>query len=318
MSCNSTYLLDPKTDYGVKTDEATSLLGEILEDPEAKVVVFSQWLRTHELLAGRLESRRWKYVLFHGGVPGPKRGEIIRRFREDPACRIFLSTDAGGVGLNLQSATAVVIMDQPWNPAVLEQRIGRVHRLGQRRPVRVVHFVSHGTIEHGMLEVLKFKRSMFAGVLDGGEDEVFLGGTRLKKFMESVEKVTGGIPAPMPSEEEGPGDANVVAGDETSEEERTAAVPREERQRSERVAKPREGRGRRREDEVFGELLSAGALFLEKLGRALETPEARKGDLPLPIERDAKTGRTYLKLPVPEPETVRRLAELLGGLIGRR
>src|SRR5207249_3848314 len=82
-------------------------------------------------------------------------------------------------------ATLVVNIDLPWNPAVLEQRIGRVHRLGQTRPVQVVNFVAKGTIEEGMLSVLGFKRSLFAGVLDGGDREVFLGGSRLKRFMES-------------------------------------------------------------------------------------------------------------------------------------
>ena len=85
-------------------------------------------------------------------------------------------------------------MDLPWNPAVLEQRIGRVHRLGQRQPVRVVNFVAQGTIEEGMLSVLKFKKSLFAGVLDGGEKEVFLGGSRLTRFMETVERRRGRSP----------------------------------------------------------------------------------------------------------------------------
>ncbi|MBM3318649.1 MAG: DEAD/DEAH box helicase, partial [Candidatus Eisenbacteria bacterium] len=202
MSCNSTYLLDQTTDHGVKADEATVLLEEILEDPQAKVVVFSQWLRTHELLERRIRERAWDHVLFHGGVPGRARGRLVDRFREDPACRLFLSTDAGGVGLNLQHASVVVIMDQPWNPAVLDQRIGRVHRLGQRQPVRVVHFIAQGTIEEGMLSLLAFKKSLFAGVLDGGQDEVFLGGTRLTQFMESVERVTGAIPEAMPAADE--------------------------------------------------------------------------------------------------------------------
>ena len=94
------------------------------------------------------------------------------------------------MGLNLQHASVVLNMDLPWNPAVLEQRIGRVHRLGQTRPVRVVHFIAQGTIEEGMLARLGFKRSLFAGVLDGGEREVFLGGSRLARFMESVEQAT--------------------------------------------------------------------------------------------------------------------------------
>src|SRR5439155_17541765 len=69
-----------------------------------------------------------------------------------------------------------------------------VHRLGQRQPVRVVNFVSQGTIEEGMLGVLAFKTSLFSGVLDGGEKDVFLGGSRLTKFMEAVEKTTEAIP----------------------------------------------------------------------------------------------------------------------------
>ncbi|MGQ9592168.1 MAG: DEAD/DEAH box helicase, partial [Planctomycetota bacterium] len=200
MACDSTYLIDRETDHGVKADELLVVLGEILEDPARKVVVFSQWVRMHELVTKRLERRRLPYILFSGAVPGPKRKDLVNRFREDPSCRLFLSTDAGGVGLNLQHASAVVNLDLPWNPAVLEQRIGRVHRLGQHRPVSVVNFVAQGTIEEGILSVLEFKQSVFAGVLDGGQDEVFLGGTRLKRFMESVESVTAAIPKSMPSE----------------------------------------------------------------------------------------------------------------------
>ncbi len=194
MSCDSTYLLDHKTDSGPKADELATLLSEIFEEANTKVVIFSQWLRMHELLVQRFEKRKWEHVLFHGGVPGTQRKGLVDRFREDARCRAFLATDAGGVGLNLQHASVVINMDLPWNPAVLEQRIGRVHRLGQSNPVRVVNFVAKGTIEEGMLGVLKFKQSLFSGVLDGGEKEVFLGGSRLTKFMETVEKTTSAIP----------------------------------------------------------------------------------------------------------------------------
>jgi SNF2 family DNA or RNA helicase len=160
MSCDSTYLLDPDTDFGVKADECVAVLGELFERPDAKVVVFSQWVRMHELLTRRLAKKRIGHVLFHGSVPGVQRKGLIDRSRDDGRCRAFLSTDAGGVGLNLQHASAVVNMDLPWNPAVIEQRIGRVHRPGQRRPVQVINFVAEGTIEEGMLSVLKFKKSL--------------------------------------------------------------------------------------------------------------------------------------------------------------
>src|SRR5262249_49881381 len=155
-----------------------------------------QWLRMHELLLRRIQPKAWGHVMFHGSVPGGKRKELVDRFRDDPACRLFLSTDAGGVGLNLQHASVVLNMDLPWNPAVLEQRIGRVHRLGQKQPVRVVNFIAQGAIEEGMLQVLKFKKSLFAGVLDGGAKDVFLGG-RLEKFMEQVEAATAAVPESM-------------------------------------------------------------------------------------------------------------------------
>lgn len=116
----------------------------------------------------------------------PERRELIRQFKEDKDCQIFLSTDAGGIGLNLQNASVVMNMDQPWNPAVLEQRIGRVHRMWQERSVRVINLVAENTIEQGMLGLLSFKTSLFAGVLDGGKSTISLGGSWLKKFMESV------------------------------------------------------------------------------------------------------------------------------------
>jgi hypothetical protein len=310
MACDSTYLLDGTTDHGVKADEVATLLAEILERPDAKVVIFSQWLRMHELIARRLEARRWPHVFFHGGVPGPQRMSLIRRFKEDPRCRIFLSTDAGGVGLNLQNASVVVNVDQPWNPAVLEQRIGRVHRLGQHRPVRVVNFVAQGTIEHGMLSLLSFKRSLFAGVLDGGEDQVLLGGTRLKRFMESVEKATGSIPAPMPqdtAESQAEGAAEISeaeAEDGADGDGKTSGVGK--------AGEPALG---------WADLLTAGLSFLGRLTSLLGTGRAGaagRGRQPVSadsfIGRDANTGQAYLKLPVPTGETLKKIAHALEAL----
>jgi SNF2 family DNA or RNA helicase len=181
MSCNSTYLLDQETDHGVKADELAALLDGLFAQPETKAVVFSQWTRTHDIVIRRLEARGIGYVSFHGSVPSEKRPALIARFRDDPDCRVFLSTDAGSTGLNLQHASTLVNMDLPWNPAILEQRIARIHRMGQKRPVQIVNFVSKGTIEEGMLSVLAFKRSLAAGILDGGTGEISLGGSRLNR-----------------------------------------------------------------------------------------------------------------------------------------
>ncbi len=302
MSCDSTYLLDQKTDHGVKADELADLLSDMLEEQQCKVVIFSQWLRMHELVVRRLESRKWEHVMFHGGVPGPQRKHLIRRFKEDPDCRLFLSTDAGGVGLNLQNAAAVVNLDQPWNPAVLEQRIGRVHRLGQHRPVRVVHFVAQGTIEEGMLSLLAFKSAMFSGVLDDGQDEVFMGGTRLKKFMESVEKVTGSIPQPMPQEPERPAAAEAAEAAEVAEPFEAVRPP----------APPQE--------QLWADVVTAGMSLLDKFGQALATgkpgrqPDAGPGLPSEMVTRDEQTGQPFLKLPLPEPETMQKVVELFAAL----
>jgi superfamily II DNA or RNA helicase len=315
MSCNSTYLLDHETDFGVKADELVALLGEIFEEPEHKVVVFSQWTRMHETVQWRLKKKKWEHVLFHGGVPGPKRKDLIRQFKDDPNCRLFLSTDAGGVGLNLQHASAVVNLDLPWNPAVLEQRIGRVHRLGQHRPVRVVNFIAQGTIEEAMLGVLAFKKSMFAGVLDGGESEVFLGGTKLKKFMESVEKATGSIPAAMPREEE-----------TMIEPSRNGKRPRSQRADAngsavDLVTIAEEDKPQLAEN-AWGDVFSAGLSLLEKIQGAVSpnVPGSSAAKSPLVptdmIATEESTGQPYLKLPLPNPQVLQKIFDFVKSLRG--
>ena len=110
--------------------------------------------------------RRRRIRLAHRLVPQIRRRAEIRRFREDPECRLFLSSESGGVGLNLQAADTVVNLDQPWNPARLEQRIARAWRKHQTRPVTVINLVSEKTIEHRMLGLLAAKRALADGVLD--------------------------------------------------------------------------------------------------------------------------------------------------------
>jgi len=302
MSCNSTYLLDQKTDFGVKADEFMTVLNEMFETPDTKVVVFSQWLRTHELLEWRLEKARHKFALFHGGIPGRQRKDLIQQFKEDDNCRIFLSTDAGGVGLNLQNASAVVNMDLPWNPAVLEQRIGRVHRLGQHRPVRVVNFIAQGTIEQGMLSLLSFKKSLFAGVLESGQDEVFLGGTRLKRFMDSVESATTAAAqiAPMPAAETTPEPASESARkEETSI---AAPVP----------AGPVQP--------VWQELLTAGASWLTQIAQSLQpgaktAAESKRSADSVALDTDPSTGQSSLRIPLPNRETMDKILGVLSEVL---
>jgi superfamily II DNA or RNA helicase len=315
MACDSSYLVDHRTPDGKKAEEAATLLDELFEQRGTKAVVFSQWLRMHELLVRRFEGRRWGHVLFHGGVPSGKRKDLIDRFREDPDCRVFLSTDAGGVGLNLQHATVVLNMDLPWNPAVLEQRVGRVHRLGQRQPVRVVNFVAQGTIEEGMLAVLKFKKSLFAGVLDGGEKEVFLGGSRLNKFMETVESATSAIPEALLEDSE----EALRAPPEPEPDGRQAGRRRRQPVEPEPEEDVAPAAAAAAPSDPWGMLLQAGMALLQQFvgGAPPATPAAGNG-LPSArslVTRDERTGETYLKVPVPAPEVLDQALQAVGALL---
>jgi superfamily II DNA or RNA helicase len=298
MSCDSTYLLDHQTDFGVKANELITLLDDLLEQPGSKVVVFSQWVRMLELLVKRLERKGVAHVLFHGGVEGGRRKALLDRFRDDDRCRAFLSTDAGGVGLNLQHASIVVNMDLPWNPAVLEQRIGRVHRLGQRKPVRVVNFIAEGTIEEGMLSVLTFKKSLFAGVLDGGEREVFLGGSRLSRFMEAVEKTTTAIASP-------PG----LDGDRRR---RTKRSVESARRPGAPITAPASGAGG-----DWATLVQSGLAWLERLVAVSAASKDGPADGLRFVHRDPHSGEDYLRIPMPSAETLDRALQTIGALLNR-
>ncbi len=196
MVCDSTWVVDQRTRHDTKIAELMSILQEFLENADEKAVVFSQWERMTRLVANELDDLEVGYSYLHGGVDSRARKQLLDDFRDDADCRVFLSTDAGATGLNLQSASLIVNLDLPWNPALLEQRIARIYRIGQERNVTVINLVSANTIEHGMLGVLKFKASMAEGVLDDGEDTIFMAEDRFRKFMENVENITGGIPAP--------------------------------------------------------------------------------------------------------------------------
>lgn len=319
MACNSTYLLDHETDHGNKVDELMTVLDELLEDPNAKAVVFSQWLATHELIQRRLAARGWGHVLFSGSVPGDQRGALVETFHSDANCRLFLSTDAGGVGLNLQHAAAVVVnMDMPWNPAVLEQRIGRVHRMGQSRGVQVINFVGQGSIEEGILGVLAFKKSLFAGVLDGGANEVFMQGTRLSKFMESVEKVAAAV-----GEADAASDVSDASDAGETDEQVVAAGAGEvvhavvsEARAEPAAASPGAFDGdatpavsSAQQTDPWAAILEAGAALLQGLAVSRAAGGASQSVPPIQIERDPVTGQASVRLPLPDPAVLQKLAK---------
>src|SRR5262249_36065650 len=153
-------LVDPATNFAPKLEELEERLRDLMAGPH-KVVIFSQWEKMLHLVEPVLQRLGLGYGLLSGSVPGKDRRALIDRFRTEPDCRVFLSTDAGGTGLNLQAADVVVNIESPWNPAVLEQRIARVHRLGQHRPVQVYHLTTRDSIEERVQRVVSRKRELF-------------------------------------------------------------------------------------------------------------------------------------------------------------
>jgi superfamily II DNA or RNA helicase len=168
QACNAVELCDPKSRVKAspKLDELEALLGEILTQASAKILVFSEWVEMLNLCAKRLDRLRIGYAMLHGGVPTDRRPALLDRFREEADLRVLLSTEAGGVGLNLQVASYVIHLDLPWNPARLDQRTSRAHRMGQTRGVTVTYLCAEGGIERGIEGTLSSKRAVRSAALD--------------------------------------------------------------------------------------------------------------------------------------------------------
>lgn len=186
MLCNSTWLYDKTTHVSPKLDEFAELANEL---GNHKAVVFSQWEQMLHETAAVLNRLGVGYAMLHGRLPAAERKDPIDRFLNDEDCRFFLSTDAGGTGLNLQAADTVIHLEVPWNPAVLEQRIARVHRLGQKQPVRVLQLITRDSIEERVLEVIEQKRSLFSGLFAGDSDEIDFTSPGQSAFLETVRSV---------------------------------------------------------------------------------------------------------------------------------
>ncbi len=160
-----------------KLERLHELIEGLVIDQRRRVVVFSQWRRALQLARWRIEpllrAAGLRVAMFTGAESQKRRTHNIVDFHDDPACRVLLCTDAGGVGLNLQrAANSCINFEMPWNPAVLEQRIARIHRLGQPDPIDVFNLVSEGSIEARIAMTVANKKAMFTGLFDGTTDEV--------------------------------------------------------------------------------------------------------------------------------------------------
>jgi superfamily II DNA or RNA helicase len=190
MACDAVYLVDKETPGSPKLDEVAILLEEICVEGNGKVVIFSEWRKMTEMAAELVEKMNLGYVHLHGGIPTRQRGALMDAFREDPEVRVFLSTDAGGVGLNLQSGNVLINLDMPWNPAVLNQRIARIHRLGQKESVQVILMISKNSYEERVADLVSSKAELFDSVVmeDAENDVVGISRKTLAKLLDSLEQ----------------------------------------------------------------------------------------------------------------------------------
>jgi superfamily II DNA or RNA helicase len=197
MACNAAGLVDKETLGSPKLEELADILNEICVQSGLKAVVFSQWEQMTRMVEARLKRMGLGCVRLHGGVPTSKRGELMDRFREDDSVQVFISTDAGGVGLNLQSGAVLVNLDVPWNPAVLEQRNGRIHRLGQTRTVQILTMVAVDSYEEQVFALVRNKQDLFDNVVgeDATEDVVGVSKKLLETLVENLNKQSSRQPS---------------------------------------------------------------------------------------------------------------------------
>jgi len=167
MNADSTFLVDKHAPgFSSKLERLQELLEELAAEDDRKILLFSEWTTMLTLIERQIKRLKLNYVRLDGSVPQKKRQLLVHQFQRDPTCRVFLTTNAGSTGLNLQAANTVINVDLPWNPAVLEQRISRAHRMGQKNPVQVYLLVTEGTIEEKLLATLSAKHDLALAALD--------------------------------------------------------------------------------------------------------------------------------------------------------
>jgi hypothetical protein len=200
MVCDTNYILNDQHRACPKMKELEKILEESRDNQDVKVIIFSEWVRMLELARDLCQRLKLGFAWHTGAVPQTRRRAEINIFKTDPNCRIFLSTDSGAAGLNLQNASVVVNCDLPWNPAKLEQRIARAWRKHQTRPVTVINLISEKTIEHRMLETLSNKQALSDGVLDlkGNLAEIKLRSGR-QAFLSKLQQLMAPAPGTAPA-----------------------------------------------------------------------------------------------------------------------
>ncbi|MFN0053923.1 MAG: DEAD/DEAH box helicase [Planctomycetales bacterium] len=300
MSADSTYLVnkdkEKKPGYSTKLERLNELFEQLFEEDGCKVVLFSEWTTMLDLIEPMLQKRKLEFVRLDGSVPQRQRQELVHRFQTDPNCRLFLTTNAGSTGLNLQAANTVINVDLPWNPAILEQRIARAHRMGQTQPVQVYVLVTEQTIEENLLATLSAKKELALAALDteSDVDQVDLVGG-MEELKSRLEVLLGAKP-------EAPVDETVRQT--TTTETKTLNVEHRERVAS-----------------AGGELLGAAFKFLGELVSQQTAPppqEALVANLRAGLEacvEEDPAGKPRLTVTLPDRTALDSLAQTLAKLL---
>jgi SNF2 family DNA or RNA helicase len=167
-----------RQDQSAKADRLLALLAEFPD----KLVVFTQFRATQEMLRRRLDAAGHETAVFHGGLSRLEKEAAVERFRD--SARLLVCTESGSEGRNLQFAHGLCNFDLPWNPMKIEQRIGRLSRIGQKSDVHVFNLVAAGTVEAAVLHLLEAKLNMFELVI--GEVDMILGNLDDEKEFEDM------------------------------------------------------------------------------------------------------------------------------------
>lgn len=196
MVCNSTFLVDKDTDHSPKLLELEEILLEKLDihNNERKIIIFSEWTTMLAIISRMLAKNGIGFTELSGNIPVKDRKKAIREFEENPACRVFLSSESGGAGLNLQVADTLINFELPWSPAKKNQRTGRIDRLGQKSPnLTVINLIMRNSIEMKVLSGLAVKQDLFDSVLNAGDftDEVDFSEKGRSQFLKMLEESLG-------------------------------------------------------------------------------------------------------------------------------
>ncbi len=169
MVADSTFLIDKETNISPKLVELKHILTEKIDIHKEckKILIFSEWINMLKLIEEMLMEIGVGYTVLTGKVPVKKRHKLIEEFETNDDCKVFLSTESGGTGLNLQVADTVINFELPWNPAKKNQRIGRINRIGQKNEtLTVINLISIPSIELSIAAGLELKQNLFEGVLN--------------------------------------------------------------------------------------------------------------------------------------------------------